>query len=74
MGTTDNYKPRYLDEVDSRLISFDIIKLLEGIPLGHALSVLDSTKALLLDCHTVDLDSDQFMLRFSEHVESFLNP
>jgi hypothetical protein len=67
-----NYQPNYLNEDDARAKSFEIIKSLGGLPIGHALSILDSTKELLLDCHTVNFDSDQFMLRFSEHVENYL--
>lgn len=65
-----NYKPNYLACREVTAKCFEIMKTLEGIPMGHALFLLRETKALMLDCHVVDFDNDQFRMRFSEHVES----
>jgi len=33
---------------------FEVIDLLDNIPIGQALSIMDRTKSRLLDCHKVD--------------------
>lgn len=63
----------YLNEGQAREKSFEIIELLEALPLGHALHVLEETKHLLLDCHVVDSGNDQFKMRASEHQESLIS-
>jgi len=67
------YESNCLDELQARSKTFEIIKTLEGLPLGHALFILDSAKELLLDCHTVDFDNDQFRKLFSEHAEQIMD-
>lgn len=59
----ESYRPTYLSDEEIETKGFDIIEHLEGIPLGHALYILENTKKLLLDCHTVDSDCDQFFFR-----------
>lgn len=61
-----NYTPNYLTEEQVKTKALEIIELLETIPLGHALFVLDNTKKLLLDCHAVDTKNPQFCWQRSD--------
>ena len=73
MSDGKQYKPVYFDEGQVREISFDIIiNSLEGLPIGHALHVLDETKRLLLDCHVVNPHNPQFNIRYSEFLQESL--
>ena len=72
MSTVD-YKPNYLSEEQVKGKALEIIKTLDGIPIGHALHVLESTKACLLDCHLVDSKNDQFNYQASKHEESLIS-
>jgi len=47
-------------------LSLKIIDLLVGVPLGQAHHVLENTKALLLDFHSVDPRSARFIEKQQE--------
>ena len=51
----------YASEQRAGEIGMRIIRLLDGLPIGNALYVLDNARAMLLDSHLVDADGDRFM-------------
>ena len=55
-----------LTEREINNISFEIISVLDGIPIGQAHYILRNTKALLNDCHIVDIDNPRFKVKFEE--------
>ena len=63
-----NYKPTYLTEEQIQAKGIAIIEMLDTLPMGHALAVLDHTKELMLDCHTVDIQHPQFGFRYVESI------
>ena len=54
------YKPVYLDDEQIMEKGLQIIELLKPLPLGHACCVLERTRQLMLQCHMVDPDNEQF--------------
>ncbi len=56
-----------LTEKEINDVGFQIINMLDGVPIGQALYVLKNTKELLLDCHIVDIRGD----RLNEKIDDF---
>ena len=68
-----DYKPNYQSEVQIHGKALEIIKTLEGIPIGNALHVLNETKAYLLDSHLVDTSNEHFKYQSSEHLKFLIS-
>ena len=47
-------------------LSFKIIPLLNGIPLGEACHILKNTRAILMDFHIVDTEGPRFKMKLEE--------
>ena len=68
-----DYKPNYLTEKDVRGKALEIIKTLEGLPIGFAVNILVETQAWLLDTHLVDTSNKHFKYQSSEHLKSLIS-
>jgi hypothetical protein len=61
---------KYLTEKESMAISYKIAKLLNGVSIGQAGYILSEAKALIYDCHAVDIDNPRFKIKTAE-LEGF---
>jgi len=60
----------YPSDFEVVLTAIGISKMLDGMPLGQALSVLTEARTVLLDGHVVDVENDRFVDLEAEFLEA----